>query len=265
MSSERSLDPGRASPGQSIVRRHMDASHGAIFALADFASLFQAYTDHVRLWGIEPDPLARVMMHQALGGAALYLSSRPPDEFVAWTLNIHDPPLNLFFTGSGDTQSVTGRAFSVGIETVGVSRLYVDSQRAGGEHVRSTIEVTGLDVLQIFEQYSRESEQNRARYFELTDEKYLMVQSLPAEDTQWLDGLDRAAAREALSARDRLRQLDERVFWFQCGCDPEKMVATIRALYASRLEADLFKGEPAVEVSCPRCGRHWTLGRDSFA
>jgi len=264
MPSEPPPESSRAPPGQAVVRRYLDSSRGAIFAHADFGPLFRAYADHVRLWGIEPDPLTRVMMRQALGGAALYLSSRPPDEFVAWTLNIHRPPLNLFFTGSGDTQSVTGRAFSEGIETVGISRLYVDSQRAGGEHVRSTIEVEGLDVLEIFERYTRESEQNRARFFELSGEAYLMVQSLPAEDTEWLGGFDREAAREVLEARDGLRPLDERIFWFQCGCDPEKMVGTIRAIYGSRLESDLFKGEPAVEVSCPRCGRHWTLGRDAF-
>ena len=77
--------------GEVLVRRYMDREHEAIFARGDFASLFAAWLDHVRLWGREPDGLSAIMMRQALGGAALYLSSRPRDESVAFTLNLDKP------------------------------------------------------------------------------------------------------------------------------------------------------------------------------
>ena len=252
---EQSNDEGRA-----IVRRFMDDHHEAIFAHGEFKSLFEGWLEHTRLWKIEPDALASVMMRQALGGAALYASSRPRDETIAFTLNVRKPPLNLFFTADSGSCSVTGRAYTKDVKTAEASRLYVDSRRQFGKSFTSVIEVEGYDVLEILEQYCLKSDQASARFFELAESEFLMVASLPVDDDEWIQSLTLEAAVDRLG---KLRSLDEKDFWLHCGCDPEKMLSTVRRMFAGRAD-ELFEADESVVVSCPRCGRNWTIARESF-
>ena len=247
--------------GEALVRRYMDREHEAIFARGDFSSLFSAWLDHVRLWDSEPDGLSSIMMRQALGGAALYLSSRPRDESIAFTLNIDKPPMNVFVTGSSKSCTVTGRVFTENVATTGGSRLFVQSTREAGRDFTSVIDVEGVDVLLIFEQFCSRSDQTAARFFEITDDEFLMVASLPIDEGQeWIGSLDRESA---LARLDSLRLLDERRFWFQCGCNPEKIFRTMRRMFAGRPE-ELFQGDDGVNVSCPRCGREWRMAAGDF-
>jgi len=131
------------------------------------------------------------MMRQGLGAAALYLAFRPHDEAVGFTLNFRTPPINIFITGDGAASTVTGRAFTEGVRTAETSRLFVQSQRPGQDQIQSLVEVEGLDVLDVFEQYYSRSEQAPARFFELSDDHFISIMSLPDSDVDWLQGLDR--------------------------------------------------------------------------
>ncbi|MEE9394614.1 MAG: Hsp33 family molecular chaperone HslO [Planctomycetota bacterium] len=248
-------------PGRVLVRRMLDEKNEAIYARGDFTALSAAYDDHARLWQVDPDPLGEIMMHQLLGGSALYLSSRPHDENLAWTLNIKEPAMNLFATGSTVSRGVTGCFYAEDVQTAQTSRLYVDSRRSQGQDRRSVVEVEGLDVLQIFEQYSRRSDQAMTRYFELDFNDYLMVASLPVGHHDWIEQLDRDQARKNY---DKLRSLDEREFWFQCGCSKEKVAHIVTAAWADDRET-LFSDRDSVDVTCPRCGRRWPITPKDFS
>ena len=52
-----------------------------------------------------------------------------------------------------------------------------------------TIKIDGLDLLDILEQYYRKSEQAPARFYELPQERFLGVFSLPGADLEWLERL----------------------------------------------------------------------------
>ncbi|MFO0984633.1 MAG: Hsp33 family molecular chaperone HslO [Planctomycetota bacterium] len=251
--------PGREPSGQAMVHRHVDEQHVALFVRGDFAGMFAAYRDHVKLWGEAPDGLSLVMMRQALGAACLYLSSRPLDETVAWTINIKQPPLNLFVTGDAGQCNVTGRVFAEHVEVGATSRLFVEAHRARGEPYRSVIDITGLDVIEIFEQFSLRSDQIKARFFELGDADFLMVRGCPGSSEDWLRSLDRE--RAALRMHELTRKLDEKVFWFKCGCSLERILQALRRIYAQQFD-ELFRGESHVEVACPRCGRRWQVARE---
>lgn len=249
------------STGNVTIHRRIDNESGIIVGIGDFAGLHAAYVDHAKLWGIAPDPLGEVMMKQALAGAALYLSCRPDDETVAWTLNIHRPPTNIFVTGSSASQSVTGRLFTQGVQPSTQSRLFVETPRPRMATQQSVIEVDGLDVLEIFETYSSQSDQSKARYLELEDGRYASAVALPGHNPDvWLDSISRTTLVERTG---HFRDLDERVFWFQCGCDFDRMVEVVSSIYAGAID-DLFGDDPTVEIGCPRCGRSWRLGRDRF-
>jgi hypothetical protein len=243
-------------PGCAVVQRHLDDEHEAIIARVDLREMASAYEDHARLWDLAPDPLDAVMMRQFLAAACLYLSSRPTDEDVAWTLNLATPPLNLFVSGSTARNAVTGRLYRESVRDVDQSVLYVDTRRSQGSDRRSVVEVEGLDLLLIFEQFAQRSDQALQRFFELDEHDFLMVASLPTDRRGWISELDRAGA---LAAFEQARPLDEREFWWQCGCTKERIVQVIGSAFLGAGEATV-RADETLDVTCPRCGRHWSVG-----
>lgn len=244
------------------IRRFMNDEHEAIFAVGTFDELFQDWADHIVRYEPEPDGLSAVMMRQGLAAAALHLSCRPRDERCAWTINTNNPPMNVFLTGDAESCSVTGRVFTEGVATTESSRMFVESQRPHGRDSKSVIEVEGLDVLDIFEQYYFQSVQSMARFFELSDFEFLLVQSLPVDESAWITSLSREKAR-ALFERGRMKELDERVFRFRCGCDSARIVDVVKKMYEGKTD-ELFEDDETIRIVCPRCARAWNVGREEF-
>jgi redox-regulated HSP33 family molecular chaperone len=87
-----------------------------------------------------------------------------------------------------------------------------------------------------------------------------MVLAMPGADRSWLASLD-AGGVEDLTRDGKL--IEERPFRFECGCSPRKMIRALWSIYENNLD-DLFRGDPAVEASCPRCGRRWWINRDQL-
>ena len=247
--------------GEATVRRYLDRDHDALFVRADFGPLFAAYMDHVRRWENVPDGLALAFMRQGLGAATLHLSCRPRGESVGWTINIHQPATNVFLTGDTVDRTVTGRIFTENVKPSETSRMYVQTSRAEKGAVQSAVEVTGLDVLDIFEQYYRRSEQTPARFFEITEEEFLMILGLPEVESDWVEALTR---EDALGLAEReLDLLGETKYRFECGCSSEKILGVVRSLFGKDPD-DLFRGDEGVEIFCPRCGRRWWVNRTEF-
>lgn len=249
-----------ASIGKVVLERRLHDARSVIVSSGAFGPLVEAWRGHAAVWQGEPDPLSVVLMAQGLAAAALHLANRPRDEIVAWTLNLQQPPTNVFLTGEAGRGIVTGRVFTDGVRTAESSRLHVQTLRASGEPITSSIEVHGLDLLEIFEQYYERSEQMPARFFELDDGDFTMVLGLPGVDGAWIRSLKREDLDGLIPA---LRPLENRSFQLECGCSPRKMLRALRSIFAKDPE-DLFRGEEGVETSCPRCGRRWWVTREQF-
>ncbi|MGE3165397.1 MAG: Hsp33 family molecular chaperone HslO [Planctomycetota bacterium] len=255
--------PSNTSPrfGDALVHRFMDDEHSVLLAHADFSLLFDAYLAHATRWDHEPDPLTATMMRQGLAAAALYLSCRPRDEVVGWTISIQNPPVNLFLTGDAGENAVAGRSFVEGVQAAESNRLFVQSSRPGMGVHQSMLEVVGLDILGIFDQYYERSVQSPARFFDYDNGEFAMVLGLPGADSDWMAQLDRVALRSHLQGR--VRPLDQQTFRFRCGCRPERMREVLRAAYAGDAQT-LFQEDHTVEVECPRCGHRWDVTRAQF-
>lgn len=244
------------------VRRHILREENALVAVADFGELFEAYRRHVRRWDVPIDDLGYVMARQALGGLALQLACRPPEESLAYTFNIHRPPLNVFVAGRSGDGTVVGRVFLEGVETTGESRLFVQSVHTRSGNVsQSTVAVHGLDLLVMYEQYFGQSVQLPTRFFELGQDEMIMVQGLPRVNPQWLQELTPESARQLL--RQEETPLDSRSFVFLCGCTADRLADALVGMWSKRPE-ELFQGDEGVEISCPRCGGRWWIDRDRF-
>jgi len=244
-----------------VVRRFAVREREAILCIADCSGLLAAYTDHVARWETVPDPLFHVMIRQALSGMVLYLSCRPKDESVAWTLNFRQPPANVFVAGDGDLSTVTGRVFTEGVKTTENSRLFVETRRPKRGTVQSSVDVVGYDVLEILEAYYQQSEQHPARFIELGETEFAMINALPGVDADWLFSLTPDGVRQALQAEPR--RIDERAFVFQCGCTLERITEVVRGVWKDNPD-DLFRRESGVETFCPRCGHRWWVSRELF-
>lgn len=241
--------------GATTVRRYLDAARVLSLTDADFEPIFRAYEEHVRRWELPIDGLSITMMRDGLVALALHLATRPAHESVGVTINVQAPPLNLFLTGDAGERTVTGRVFTEDIRAAATNRMFVQAFRSATGPMQSTIDVEGLDVLGMFEDYYDRSEQSPARFFNLGGDRYGLVQALPDGGAERVRALT-AKSATALFAGD-LDLIETQPLRFHCGCNAEKIVAALRGIFAGK-EEELFRGEPAVEAFCPRCGaRRW--------
>lgn len=246
--------------GAAVIRRRQHRGRNVLLADGQFGAFFEAYLQHARTWATDLDGLIEVMMRQGLAALSLHLANRPRDETVGMTLNFRQPPLNLFLTGDAAELAVTGRAFVGNVRTAEQSRCFVQTSRPRGEPTQSTIEIHGLDVLEIFEQYYARSEQHPARFFELHSDAFLMVLAFPGADPDWIASLTLDEARGLL---DDASSIDTRTVRFHCGCNPDRMISAMKSIFPDNPD-ELFEGEPQLETFCPRCGRRWWIKRESF-
>ena len=248
--------------GEVSLTRRIDHSRDLLIVTGDFENLVSAYLDHARRWENDVDPLGITFMRQGLGAATLHLSCRPAGEFVGWTINLKQPPTNLFLTGDSSHFTVTGRVFTESVKTFDSSRMFVQTTRAGDSTpTQSAIAVDGIDVCEIFEQYYMRSEQNPAHFLELDENQFTMVLGLPGVDIDWMRSLDRAAI--ARIAEEDHKILNVCRYKFQCGCTPERIIQVALAAFRQQLD-DLFRGDDGVDALCPRCGRRWWITREEF-
>ena len=173
-------------PKEVQVSRYMSDERSFLMATALFTPVFEDYLAHARRWVGAPDGLVGVMMKQGLAAAGLYLTFRALDENTAWTINMAEPPLNIFITSDAKTGRVVGRFFDADVKSVDHNRIFVQAVRNTGKPQLSAIEVKGFDVLSHFEQYYEQSEQLPSRFFELPEDQFLMVTALPDIDLAWL-------------------------------------------------------------------------------
>lgn len=244
------------------IERFTSRERSVLAARGRFAPFFAAYQAHSRQWVGDPDGLVRVMMQQGLAAAALYLTSRPRDEETAWTYNFPEPPLNLFITASAASDRVVGRYFDEHVESTASNRLFVQTtRRTGGSHT-SVIEVRGFDILLILEQYYAQSEQATTRFVEGQGDEFVMLMALPGIDDAWLRGLSREEVL-AFARWPDMHGIEERAVRFTCICDAERIVDIIAGIFHDK-RAELFAGDPDVEIRCPRCGRAYRVSQETF-
>lgn len=249
-------------PSHVLLRRFLDVDNRLILSRGDFGDFLSAYRAHIDTWGEVKDGLSETLMRQGLAAGVIHLSNAPRDLSYGLTVHLSHPPTNVFITGDSPESAVTGRIYVEGVRDLGSSRLYMQSQRPRHEPSLSVLEVRGFDLLDIVEHYYLESEQRPIRLFELEDDTFIQVASLPGADPELFPGLTRESAA-ALFDGENVQLLEARPFFFQCGCNPQRMLAALARMFADDPEG-IFQGDPKIEASCPRCGRRWWVTREEF-
>ena len=256
-------EPAKESENEPIeVRCYFVRERNALAVQASFAPLYMDYYLHLMQHQIQHEPEPDLMLKDALAALALHLASRPRNEAAAWTVNLAEPPLNLFVTGSNRTQNVTGRLFTENVKPTD-THLFFSQITAEGQPTRqSTVEFEELDFFRAVETYYQQSEQRPARYFNRGDEDYVMVTAQPDCDMPWFLTLDNEKIRN-LDEEEELSLLERRFFRFDCGCDVARIYPIIASFPAADRD-DLFDKDGAAIANCPRCGAHYQVTRQGL-
>lgn len=89
-----------------------------------------------------------------------------------------------------------------------------------------------------------------------------MISAQPGCDLDWLRGLDDERVR-ALDATETLSLLEQRAYRWACGCSQERMFSILAPIMRADA-AELFGGEAAIRISCPRCGALHIITREAL-
>lgn len=253
--------PNPAEPGLE-VRTYFVRGRNVLLARADFSDLYVDYYLHLASQQLKPAPEHDAMFKRALAAFVLHGATRPWNELTAWTINFQEPRLNLFITGDNETGAVTGRAFAENVKELPQNLFYADVVRGRQPKRRSTITFDGADPLAAVEKFYAQSEQRRARFFQLGEEDFALVIEQPDSDLDWLNRLTTAQVAD-LDQAETLALMERRVVRWHCGCNQTRMMEVLAP--AMRQSPDeLFGGDPKLEIRCPRCGSRHAITREAM-
>lgn len=244
------------------VSTHFVRVRNALVARADFGALFVDYYLHLGKNEVKVAPEHDALFKRALVAFVLHAASRPRNELTAWTVNFQEPRVNLFLTGDNETGTVTGRVFSENVKELPENIFYSDVVRGRGEKRRSAVTFAGADPIVAVEKFYAQSEQRRARFFQVGEEEWAMVTEHPDCDLAWLQALTADGARE-LAKTEPLGFLEKRVCRWHCGCNQARMMEVLAPAMRSD-PAGLFGDEEKIEIRCPRCAARHVITREGM-
>jgi molecular chaperone Hsp33 len=241
---------------ESIFVRHRNA----LLVRGQFTPVYIDYYLHLMQHGIRHPAELDQMLKDALAVLTLHLVARPWAETIAWTANLRAPRINLFVTGGSLTESITGRIFTQDVREPDRNFFYSQTTTVDGAAPNlTTLEVAGIDPIGWLSQFYERSEQRPARAFRMEDENFALVAAQPDCDLEWLAGLDEAAVSN-ITAREETTLLETRRFRFHCGCSLERILPILGG-WKNRLD-ELFHGDPAITLQCPRCAANYAVTRE---
>lgn len=244
------------------VRCYFVRERNALAVRGQFESLYVDYYLHLMQHDIRNDEQPDQWLKDGVAALTLHLASRPWGEAAAWTVNLQNPLLNLFVTGSNRQGNVTGRVFTEDVKKAGANQFISQLTNDGQPLRQSTVEFDAIDLFGVVEKYYRQSEQRPARYFRHDEEDFVMVTAQPDCDLAWFESLDDEAIRR-LDEEEELSLLETRQYRFDCGCSAERIYPIIATMPESAISG-LFDEEENAVAGCPRCGANFKLTREGL-
>ena len=244
------------------VRTYFARGRNALVARGDFSGIFAAWYLHRLDHSLETPPAAEDAGREALAALILHCAGRPWNEACAWTIQFPDPRVNIFVAGDNTTGTVIANLQSAELQPVDHGMFHADVVEDGRSPRRSVVDFRETSVLRAVEVFYSRSEQRLVRFFWHGDEDLVMVSAQPACDEEWLAGLTTESIR-SLDRDVELSLLEKRRYDFRCGCNQERMLDFLLPVF--RRQADeLFEGDEAITVVCPRCGARHLLTREAL-
>ncbi|HEX9784641.1 MAG TPA: disulfide bond chaperone [Opitutaceae bacterium] len=234
----------------------------ALLVRARLTDLFLDYYLHLAFHGIQLAPEHDRLLKATISAFTLHCASRPRTEHIAWTINLQEPRLNLFAAGDNEDGNITGRVFTEHVKASPRNLLYIETVHKRDPARRSVVEFSGSDIFEAAEKFYSQSEQRPARFFDLGGEEYALLASHPDCDIPWLQRVSLEGLRE-LATHEIVVPMERRLYRWQCGCNEQRIFRILAP--AMRQDPDeLFHGEDALRMECPRCGALYRVGREAL-
>jgi len=254
--------PEDTAPEGIVVTNEFIRHRNVLLTRAKLADLFLDYYLHVADSGLHLAPEHDRLFKELLVVTVLHAGSRPRHEYLAWTMNLQEPLLNVFTTADNDADTVAGRIFTENVKRAETNVLYLETVRGREPRRRSVVDFTGANVFAAAEAFLAKSEQRPGRLFDLGDEEFALLTAHPDCDLPWLQGLAGGGVRAAL-AGETIVPLERRRYAWNCGCTETRMLEVLAP--TMRQDPDsLFQGDPAIRIECPRCAKPYNITREAL-
>jgi len=230
---------------------------------ADLSPLFVDYYLHLSDNGLKYPPEQEPLLRRGLIAFTLHCAARPRYEHLAWTINLQQPRVNLFYAGDNEDCLVIGRLFNENIREAPKNIFYNELvPKRGAEKRRSLVNFEGTDLFRATETYYAESEQRVVRYFDLGEDKYALLLAQPDCDESWLWQITAAGVAE-LAKQETLTRIESRIYQWFCGCTQQKILGALAPLARNDIH-ELFGESEMIHVQCPRCAARHNLTRETM-
>jgi molecular chaperone Hsp33 len=242
------------------VRTYFARGRNALVARAEFSELYAALCLHVMDNALRLTTETDQLLRDALAAITLHAASRPRNENSAWTVNFQLPLANVFVTADNTLGTVIGNVFTENVRESDRNLFYADTVTDARPPRRSVVEFSGPSFLRAAEVFYNQSEQRLARFFRHSEEDIVLVSAQPDCDEPWVASLTDDAIR-TLDQTTELSLLERRRYRFECGCSHDRMLDVLAPTARAQ---DLFDGDEAIRVHCPRCGRCHVITREAM-
>lgn len=170
--------------------------------------------------------------------------------------------MNMFLVGDTDEDSVAGRIFVDNVAESERNNFYQEIGKRGQDPYRSYIDFESRDPLVAAEEFYRRSEQRPARFFALSETRYVMLSAHPDWDRDWFHSIGEDDVF-TLDEKEDLHDIESRKVKWECGCSDQRIFAALAPIF-SHSPDELFGGDPIITVNCPRCSAKFGITREAM-
>ena len=244
------------------VRTHFVRGRNVLVARAALSEFYVDYYLHMGKHGVKPAEANDAVFKRGLAAFVLHCASRPRNEMTAWTINLQEPRVNLFYTGDNEMGAIIGRMFDENVKEFPENLFYSDVVRGREPRRRSVVPFQGGDPITGVEEFYTRSEQRPVRFFQLAEEEFALVTEHPDCDQAWFAALDAETVRN-IEVKESCALMETRVYRWHCGCNQERMMEVLAPVM--RTDGDgLFGADQTVTIQCPRCAARHTVTREAL-
>lgn len=217
------------------------------------------------------DPVHDEKLKELIACFAVHLSARTAQETHAWTAHIaSEAPYSLFVTGNTGEMDESGiaRGFLVGhVLTDNIRHADINSIHAQlshrGKTFNSMVKCESPVIPSMVTQFYASSEGYPIRLLlSDTSDTAIGLVALPEFDAEWLMSVD---LQELVSSTEIPKSpMRTCHFAFTCDCSPAKLLPFFRSMSVDDLE-ELYGKDSELLITCPRCGRQFSITKDDLA
>jgi len=232
-----------------------------IVVTGEAEEIWKGYSAYRKRYGItDTEPEGAKMLQRLFAAAGLAAVSLPEPEWWGWSVTFPQNSTGLF-CGIEPEGMVCGRV----LESEPSRNLVVVQRKGKGSPMtQSHFSLLSHDPVEAVERYFEAAEQTLIRIAVDNKGRGALLRPMPGgtfDDISGLSDDDLIARCFGLAADGAIKRLDEFLLFYECPCDLKQIRKMIMKLPERQL-TELWGDLDSLEVSCPRCGRRYTLKRE---